>query len=99
MSGITFTTDRFGNLGKAMQFNGIDGYIEVPNSASLQFPTNAITIAGWIYIDNFPGNKVRVSVFVNKTTASDYGQYALSYHTWGSPGIFFIYTGSSGGLS
>ena len=55
MGGVISTTDPFGNPDKAMQFNGVDGYIEVLNSTSLQSPTSAITLTAWIYIDGFPG--------------------------------------------
>jgi len=40
----TLTTDRFGNANSAYYFNGIDNYIQIPNSASLN-PTNAMSVA------------------------------------------------------
>lgn len=97
IGGVTPTTDRFGNPNSAMQFNGIDGYIEVPNSPSLQSPTNAITMAGWIYIESFPTNQVAVAGFINKTNNPSYGQYGLNYHHWATPSAIHFY-GSGGTL-
>ena len=38
-----------GKFGPAMDFNGVDGYIEVPSSASLE-QTQAFTISAWVNI-------------------------------------------------
>ncbi len=46
------TVDRFGNSCGALFFNGIDGYIEVPNSPSLQSPTTNFSISCWFKIEN-----------------------------------------------
>lgn len=80
--GVSSTSDRHGNDGKAMLFNGTDGYIEVPNSESLESPTNALSIAGWVWIEGF--NSIEAIGIVNKTKTSEYGQYGLSYHAWDS---------------
>ena len=40
-----WTTGRFGN---AIEFDGIDDYVEVQDSASLRSPTTQITLAAWI---------------------------------------------------
>lgn len=47
IGGVVPTTDRFGNDCSAMDFNGINGYIRVPSSVSLESPERGITIAGW----------------------------------------------------
>jgi len=44
--GVTPTDGKFG---RAMDFNGVDGYIEVPSSASLE-QEEAFTVAAWIYV-------------------------------------------------
>lgn len=44
---IVFGTDRFGSSCGAVEFNGKNTYIEVPNSASLQSPTNEFSVAVW----------------------------------------------------
>lgn len=96
MGGVTSSTDRFGNANSAMQFNGIDGYIEVPNSPSLQSPTNEITIASWLYVESFPG--LQALGIVEKTNSNlQGGQYALSYQTWGNDGLYFNHSNGSQG--
>jgi len=98
IGGVTWGTDRFNESGKAAQFNGIDGYIEVPNSATLQSPTNAITIAGWIYIEDFPGTEV--AGIVMKTISNTHGQYGLGYQkTISPPSIYYVQNGQLQGFS
>ena len=43
------TLDRKGTANCAYQFNGTDGYIEVPSSSYLK-PTEAITLSTWFYV-------------------------------------------------
>jgi hypothetical protein len=47
VNGATLTTDRFGNANSAYSFDGIDDFIEVSGSASLNI-SNQITISGWV---------------------------------------------------
>lgn len=46
VNGATLTTDRFGNINSAYNFNGTTNYISVMNNSSLN--PNSITISGWI---------------------------------------------------
>jgi len=50
--GVEATADRYGNAGGAMQFNGVDGYVSVPDAPSLN-PKNQVTVAYWIRVDDF----------------------------------------------
>ncbi|MBA4312784.1 MAG: hypothetical protein C0417_09160 [Chlorobiaceae bacterium] len=84
IGGITPTTDRFGNANGAFLYDGSTGYIKVPNSSSLQSPTTAITLSGWVLINRFPG-LVNVIGLINKSTTENYGQYFLSYQNWNGP--------------
>ena len=52
--GVTVTADRFGNPCGALNFNGTDGYIEVPNSISLQSPILSFSATCWFKIENLP---------------------------------------------
>jgi len=52
VNGATLTTDRFGNLESAYEFNGIDNFVQVANSSSLDITTNELTINMWLYNDN-----------------------------------------------
>lgn len=48
----TLTSDRFGNPNSAYSFNGIDNYIQIPNSPSLN-PSNQISICAWVKVNGF----------------------------------------------
>lgn len=50
VSEAALTTDRFGNANSAYNFDGIDDYIRVQNSSSLDI-TGSITISMWIWFD------------------------------------------------
>lgn len=50
VGGFGFAPDRFGNPSAAGEFNGLDSYVYVPNSASLSAPDSACTQAAWIYL-------------------------------------------------
>lgn len=52
IGGVTRTPDRFGNPCGALKFNGTDGYIEVPNSSSLQSPVQTFSATCWFKIDD-----------------------------------------------
>ncbi len=45
-----------GEVGQALQFDGVDDYVEVPDSASLDSPatTQALTISVWEYLKAYP---------------------------------------------
>lgn len=48
----TPTADRFGKANSAYYFNGIDNYIQTPNSTSLN-PAKQLSISAWIRVDGF----------------------------------------------
>ena len=56
IGGVGAAADRFGNNCGAMSFNGVDGYITIPSSASLESPVNAITVAAWFRIEPNPAS-------------------------------------------
>ncbi len=55
-----------GVAGKALQFDGVDDYVEVPNSNSLQI-NGSITICAWVKLDTLTGRRA----VVRKFTATD----------------------------
>ena len=57
-NGVALTSDRFGNPNSAYNFDGIDDYIEVPDSYSLDGPsnTNEVTISSWVNITTLGGD-------------------------------------------
>ncbi|HMU46070.1 MAG TPA: PKD domain-containing protein [Chitinophagaceae bacterium] len=48
----TLTADRNGNPNSAYQFNGINNYMRIPNSATLN-STNKISITAWVKVSGF----------------------------------------------
>ncbi len=58
ISGASLTTDRFGNLESAYEFNGIDNFVQVANSSSLDITSNELTINMWLYNDNPDSNNL-----------------------------------------
>jgi hypothetical protein len=50
VNGATLTTDRFGNIGKAYSFDGVDDYINGQLSSPLVTIGSGITISTWINI-------------------------------------------------
>jgi len=46
---------------RALQFDGVDDYVDLPESSSLTNFTNQITIEAWIYSDNFQNASIIAS--------------------------------------
>jgi Concanavalin A-like lectin/glucanases superfamily len=75
----TFITDRFGNINSAVHFNGINSFIQIPNSASLNFK-NTITLSAWVRPTGFYYDICHASSVLNKGTADYYpGNYSLRF--------------------
>ena len=51
VNGATLTTDRYGRANSAYSFDGIDDFIIIPNSNSLNF-TDQITLAYWVKLES-----------------------------------------------
>ncbi|MBS1511615.1 MAG: LamG domain-containing protein [Bacteroidetes bacterium] len=74
-----FTADRFGNANGAVHFNGIDNYILIPNSRSLNFGSQ-ITLSAWVRPTGFYYGICHANSIILKGTADYYpGNYALRY--------------------
>lgn len=58
IGGVTSAKDRFGNPCGAMSFDGKDGYIEIPTSASLESISNYLSVSCWFYIPKTAQNSV-----------------------------------------
>ena len=75
--GVNFTTatDRFGIAGKAVGFDGIDDYIEIPNSTSLNL--NYTTLSVWV---NAKSSSEVVSYLITKgwDSQQNYGIYLIN---------------------
>jgi hypothetical protein len=54
VNGASLTTDRFGNANSAYSFDGVDDYVQVTNSPSIN--ANFITISGWLNVNLLNNN-------------------------------------------
>lgn len=67
--GAEVATDRFGNLGGAYYFDGVDDYIDITNGGSLK-PSLPITISYWVNSTDMSSNDNRM--FANDNHVSTY---------------------------
>ncbi len=78
-NGATLTTDRFGNTNSAYLFNGTSSYINVPNSASLQF-NGGITFSTWFNASSIPVGAVNSTSYIMSKGADGGTPYSwISY--------------------
>lgn len=78
--GASLTTDRFGLLNRAFQFDGIDDYISVPNSNSLNQFNGDFSISFWgtTEYSNFPIFSKGFLIDSSSSAASFHGNFGLS---------------------
>jgi len=90
----TITADRFGNANSAYHFNGIYQYIQIPNSASLNFG-NKISIAAWVRPTGFYYGICHASQIISKGGGNyNPGNYALRF----DDALYSEGTGCSGNI-
>lgn len=70
--GPVLTTDRFNNSNSAFSFDGVDDYIEIPNSSSLQL-TNAFSFSVWIKQNSMQNAGYRILDKVTAGVGDGYG--------------------------
>jgi len=79
--GVSATEDRFGNPCGALNYNGVDGYIEVPSSPSLENVTNQFSASCWFKIHKNPSINLNwLTLFckaINNVEAPDNPQYRV----------------------
>jgi hypothetical protein len=94
VNGATLTTDRFGVANKAYNFDGVDDFISLANSGSINF-SGGITFSAWVKT-----NDVRLASIVDKETncvsygyrinTRDNGQFWAEHSCYGNgqPGSY-----------
>jgi hypothetical protein len=82
VNGANLTSDRFGNGNKAYSFDGLNDFIDVPNSNSLQSPNTSITISVWFRINDWDNNfpPFGYASFISKSDINSV-QYRMSAST------------------
>jgi hypothetical protein len=76
ISGAAWTSQ--GKFGHALAFNGTNSHVSVPNSASVQSPSTALTVSAWIQPNGSPQawSSVVHKVHAAKDVSYGFGQYA-----------------------
>jgi hypothetical protein len=70
VNGATLTSNRFGNANSSYSFDGIDDFIEIPNSSSLSNPN--LTIGFWINTNSVVFQQVLYKVSFNTAQNEEY---------------------------
>lgn len=97
VNGATLTSDRFGNLNSAYNFNGINNQINVASTSSIaDFPAGQ-TISFWMKINAYPTDGKEHSMIDKRSNDAKYYQAFISNYT-GVNTINYRY-GQSGSLS
>ncbi len=95
VNGATLTTDRFGNANSAYEFDGINNYIQVANSTSLNVFNSDLTVSMWIYNDN-PLLTDFTYKGISKGGWNTGAGYELLYSNFWNDGTLHFTTGSGG---
>ena len=91
-NGPTWTS---GSTAGGLQFDGVNDYLTMPNSPSLNFSGTAMTLSMWINpLGGVSGDQVPFGKFWSGTMSSPYYQYGLELDGGTTPHIYF---GSAGG--
>lgn len=87
---VVLDTNRFGQPNKCYRFNGVDSYIEIPASPSLNKiqTSSVITISAWINIFQWWNNVNVFSIFERYNPTTDAGW--LFEANWAGGGILFL---------
>jgi hypothetical protein len=97
-NGLAWTTQ--GEYGSALSFDGVNDYVTVPNSPSLDISGTNITLSAWV---NITDNNNIDYVIIGKPWASSsmpspYYQYAIEFDANGRKTIDFFFGDPSGTL-
>lgn len=96
VNGATSTNDRFGNIGKAYIFDGVNDLIDLGNTSTFQMGQNDFSVSFWV--------ESTVSQFgpiINKRNDSpNFDQYSINIGGYSSPSnnLAFYYKPSPGGI-
>lgn len=80
VNGATLTTDRFGNANSAYNFDGVDDFIQVANSPSLQLGATPFTMMAWVKPNGYFAGSCQSNFILSKGQSSSLeGTYHLQY--------------------
>jgi glucose/arabinose dehydrogenase/PKD repeat protein len=84
-----------GKYGGGLQFDGVNDYLSVLNSASVNLSGNAMTLSMWINPSAGGGDQVPFAKFWSGTMSSPFYQYGVELDGGTTPHMYF---GTAGGL-
>ncbi|MFN8548756.1 MAG: DUF4038 domain-containing protein [Candidatus Eisenbacteria bacterium] len=90
-----------GHSGSAIAFSGVSGYVETPNSPSLDIAGAGITIAFWTRINSTTNGVDYVLVgkpWLGSSMPSPFYQYGVEYSNSGNKTVDFFFGDATGGL-
>jgi hypothetical protein len=90
ISGATSTTDRFGSINSAYNFNVTNSNIVIPNKSTQNF-TSEFTISLWAKYDS----SIDQSLFIRQGTGNNYDRIWLHVNRGGNPNYFRVYNENS----
>ena len=79
--GLTFVEDRLGNPNSAANFDGVNDFIQVPNSISLDTLTDSLTLACWFYTKSY--DQIYASLLSKSIYSPALRQYSITYDKYG----------------
>jgi hypothetical protein len=75
VNGATLAEDRLGNSLEAYSFNGINDYITMPHSNSLNFGTSDLTLSLWFNLNDFNPDSPQFLISKERAFAPDGNQF------------------------
>jgi len=85
-----------GKHGNAVSLDGVNDYLPVPNSPSLDVSGNALTLSAWLNPASIPGDSVVLGKFWGLTMSSPYYQYGFELDEGTMPDF---YVGTTAGVT
>ena len=80
VNGATLVSDRWGNPNGAYRFDGLDDYIEVPNSPSLSFSNDSFTLYTLVNVKGFYNGLCRTNYLISRgRTELVPGSFCMGY--------------------
>ena len=93
VNGATLTTDKQGNSNKAYSFDGIDDFIKVENSYSLQNIGNEITISAWVFANQYSVTSNEYIPILEKNNSQ---QETMQFYLGYDKTVSKLYSGNNG---
>ena len=78
IAGTTLTADRFGNAGRAFDFDGVDDFISIPDSPSLNIGSQSFSLSIWAKVVSDPA--LPVSGLISNYRGSSPPEFLTLWH-------------------